>query len=76
MLDMRFCDFIKKINGNYVIKVHTDNHTVVKEGLIKELQDECHKSFDVLEGFNDVLWEKSVSDFVINGNIIYILVEK
>ena len=76
MLDMRVCDFIKKINGNYIIKVHTDNETVIKEGKIRDLEEECRKSFNPLEGFNDILWGKDVKDWVIKENIVYVLVSK
>lgn len=73
---MRLCDFIIKIEGDFILKVHTDNETVIKEGKIRDLEEECRKSFNPLEGFNDILWEKDVKDWVIKENIVYVLVSK
>ena len=72
---MRLCDFIKKISGDFTIKVYKNNEEVLKEGMIEDLKSEEKDSFDVLEGFSDDLWEKSVKDFVIKDNVIAILVE-
>ncbi len=72
---MRLCDFVKKVSGDFTVKIYKDNETVIKEGMITELKEEEEKAFNVLEGFSDDLWEKSVKDFVIKGNVIAVLVE-
>ena len=50
------------------MKVHTDNETVIKEGKIRDLEEEGRKSFNPLEGFDDVLWKKEY-DLNIATNI-------
>ena len=72
---MRLCDFIEKISGDFTIKVYKDNKEVIKEGIIADLKTESKESFDILEGFSDDLWEKSVKDFVIRDKVIAVLVE-
>lgn len=72
---MRLCDFIRKISGDFTVKVYKDNKEVIKEGIIADLKAEEQESFDVLEGFSDDLWEKSVKDFVIKDNVVAVLVE-
>ena len=73
---MRLCDFIIKIEGDFTLKVHTDNETVIKEGKIRDLEEEGRKSFDPLEGFDDVLWEKEIKDWVIKENVVHVLIRK
>ena len=73
---MRLCDFIIRIEGDFILKVHTDNETVVKEGKIRDLEEESRKSFNPLEGFDDVLWEKEVKDWVIKENVVHVLIRK
>ena len=73
---MRLCDFIIKIEGDFILNVHTDNETVIKKGKIRDLEEEARKSFNPLEGFDDALWEKEVKDWVIKENVVHVLIRK
>ena len=71
---MRLCDFLTKISGDFSVRIYTDNKTVIKDGMIEELNIEHKKSFNPLEGFNNDLWEKQVKDWTIKDNIVAVLV--
>lgn len=70
---MRLCDLLRNIMDDFIIEIY-ENKEVVKKGNSKQLNEENKKSFDVLQGFDNPLWEKEIKDMMIYKNTIQIAV--
>ena len=70
---MRLCDLLRNIMDDFIIEIY-ENKEVVKKWNSKQLNEENKKSFDVLQGFDNPLWEKEIKDMMIYKNTIQIAV--
>ena len=74
---MRVCDFLNHFKGNFIVKffIKDDVYRCYKEGTLEDMNDECNKSFNPLDGFNNKLWEENIKEWSIIDNVIVILTE-
>ena len=72
---MRLCDFLRKINGNFTVRLYRKDNSVLREDSLYVLNEEHTKDFSPLTGFKCILWERSVLDWCINNRTINVLLD-
>lgn len=71
---MRLCDFLKKIDGDFDIKIYKDRDTLIEWGTIEQISNKCDESFDAIDGFSDEMFEKTIKDWKIKDKVICVLI--
>ena len=72
---MRLCDFLRKINGDFTVRLYRKDNSVLREDSLNVLNEEHKKDFSPLTGFKCILWERSVLDWGINNRTINVLLD-
>ena len=72
---MRLCDFLRKINGDFTVRLYRKDNSILREDSLNALNEEYKKDFSPLTGFKCILWEKSVLDWGINNRTINVLLD-
>ena len=74
-LSMRLCDFLRKINGDFTVRLYRKDNSILREDSLDVLNEEHKKDFSPLTGFKCILWERSVLDWGINNRTINVLLD-
>ena len=72
---MRLCDFLRKINGDFTVRLYRKDNSILREDSLNVLNEEHKKDFSPLTGFKCILWERSVLDRGINNRTINVLLD-
>lgn len=66
-MTLRVTDFLRKLDGHFnvtVLKKHEDGfYEELLDDTLFLLNEQCEKSFDPLEGFDNPVWEMEVKNF-------------
>lgn len=72
---MRLCDFLRKLKGNFTVRLYNKEKSMIREDILSTMNKECTTDFDPLNGFKSELWEIKVLNWGINDNIVNILLD-
>lgn len=72
---MRLCDLLRHFHGKFIVRLYKEESLLFREGSLKDFEEECSKSFNILNGFNNALWETIVEGWSVYRNVINVLLK-